>query len=39
MYRDRGWWVGIIGSNAMGGGGGGGHYTVGNNAIHVQFKG
>ena len=30
-----------VGSNAMWGGGGGGrgYYTVGNNAIYVQFKG
>ena len=33
MYRD---WRGIIGSNAVGGGG---YYTVGINAIYVQFKG
>ena len=35
MYRD---WGGIIGGNAMCVGGGG-YYTVGNNAIYVQFKG
>ena len=27
-----------MGSNAMWGGGGGGYYTVGNNAMYVQFK-